>query len=83
MTDTTASRSVDVDGVITTVGVGVPQQIPLASGPMTLAGSPRLDATVTSLALDGRVFLGLAVGTSPRERQDRAEQHAAATPGRH
>ena len=32
---------------------------------MTLAGSPRLDATVTSLALDGRVFLGLAVGTSP------------------
>lgn len=65
LTDTTASQSVDVADVISTVGFGVPQQIPLASGPMTLAGSPRLDAKVTSLALDGRVFLGLAVGTSP------------------
>jgi ABC-2 type transport system ATP-binding protein len=49
----------------TTTGVGAVQQIELASGPLTVAGVPLLDATVTSLGVDQRVFFALSVGASP------------------
>jgi hypothetical protein len=41
----------------------------LASGPLNIAGSPSLDATVTSLGVDSRAFLALSVGTSPADAQ--------------
>ena len=37
----------------------------VAKGPITIAGSSYLTADVTSLGLDNRAFLGLAVGTNP------------------
>ena len=37
----------------------------IVKGPITIAGSSYLTANVTSLGLDTRSFLGLAVGTSP------------------
>lgn len=37
----------------------------IAEGPITIAGSSYLTADVTSVGLDSRAFLGLAVGTSP------------------
>jgi hypothetical protein len=37
----------------------------VAKGPITIAGSSYLTADVTSVGLESRAFLGLAVGTSP------------------
>jgi hypothetical protein len=47
------------------VGVGAPIAYPIASGPLTIAGSPTLDASVSTVGLDNRAFLALSVGTSP------------------
>jgi ABC-2 type transport system ATP-binding protein len=51
--------------VVTTVGAGAPVSYPIAQGPLTVAGSPTLDATVTALGVDNRAFVALSVGTSP------------------
>ena len=49
------------------MGVGAPIAYPVAQGPLTIAGSPTLDATITTLGLDNRAFLALSVGTSPAD----------------
>ncbi|WP_372735757.1 alpha/beta fold hydrolase [Nocardioides sp.] len=41
----------------------------VAQGPITVAGSSFLTAEVTSAALEGRTFIGLAVGTTPLDAQ--------------
>jgi hypothetical protein len=41
----------------------------LADGPMKVAGTPYVDAAVTTLGLDSRAFFGLAIGTSPADAQ--------------
>jgi ABC-2 type transport system ATP-binding protein len=46
---------------------GPPLQLPVAQGPITIAGVPVLSGKVTSAALDGRAFFGLATGTSPAD----------------
>ncbi|MEU4766025.1 alpha/beta fold hydrolase [Actinosynnema sp. NPDC023794] len=51
--------------IVTTAGVGLPQAIRIADGPLTVAGSPTLDAVVSTLGLDSRAFFALSVGTSP------------------
>jgi ABC-2 type transport system ATP-binding protein len=43
---------------------GPPQYVPLAAGPLTVAGTPYLDAKVTTLTPEARAFFALAVGTS-------------------
>lgn len=53
--------------VVTPAGAGTPQYVPLLTGPATVAGIPRLRARLTTLGLDGRAFLGLAVGSSPAD----------------
>lgn len=60
-----ANTAVPLGQVVNTIGVGAPLSYPIAQGPITIAGTPTLDATLTALALDGRVFLALSVGTSP------------------
>lgn len=45
--------------------VGPPQHVPLAKGPLTVAGTPYLDAKVTTVTPESRAFFALAVGTSP------------------
>lgn len=52
-------------GAATTTGAGAPQHLEVADGPLTVAGVPKLRATVTSLGADQRVFFALSVGTSP------------------
>ncbi|MCE7000736.1 CocE/NonD family hydrolase [Saccharothrix sp. S26] len=51
--------------ILTTAGIGLPQSIKIADGPLTIAGSPTLSAVVSTLGLDSRAFFGLGVGTSP------------------
>ena len=53
--------------ITTTAGAGVPQAVEVADGPLTVAGTPYVDATVTALGLDSRAFFGLTVGTSPAD----------------
>lgn len=62
---TEADRAVPLGSVVTTAGVGLPQAYEVARGPLVVAGTPTVDADVTSLALDGRAFLGLSVGPDP------------------
>ncbi|WP_210439557.1 alpha/beta hydrolase family protein [Nocardioides xinjiangensis] len=59
------NTSVELGEVVSTVGVGVPVAYPIAHGPLTVAGSPSLDARLTTIGLDNRAFLALSVGTSP------------------
>jgi pimeloyl-ACP methyl ester carboxylesterase len=59
------NTDVRLGDVVTTVGVGAPIAYPIASGPLTIAGSPTLDASVSTVGLDNRAFLALSVGTSP------------------
>lgn len=61
----TPTTDVRLGEVVSTVGAGAPIAYPVAQGPLTIAGSPSLDATLTTLGLDNRAFLALSVGTSP------------------
>ncbi len=54
---------------VTTTGLGVHQNIELASGPLTVAGVPMLDAEVTTFGADQRVFFALSVGETPATAQ--------------
>lgn len=65
-------RSVDVDPtgtgtVALSAGAGAPLHLPLAEGPQTIAGVPRLEGKVTTAGLDARVFFGLSIGTTPAD----------------
>jgi ABC-2 type transport system ATP-binding protein len=62
-----ADESVAVGSITTTAAAGAPQAVKVADGPLTVAGTPWLDATVTSLGLDARAFFALSVGTSPAD----------------
>ncbi|HYO60681.1 MAG TPA: alpha/beta fold hydrolase [Actinomycetota bacterium] len=53
--------------IVTTAGGGAPQHLPLLDGPANVAGVPVLEGKVTSAALDGRAFFGLAIGTTPAD----------------
>ncbi|HEX2294865.1 MAG TPA: alpha/beta fold hydrolase [Actinomycetota bacterium] len=53
--------------IATTAAAGAPLQLEVAQGPLTLAGVPELSGKVTSAALDGRAFFGLAIGTTPAD----------------
>ncbi|MGH3431565.1 MAG: CocE/NonD family hydrolase [Thermocrispum sp.] len=61
---TAANTTVELGSVISIVGLGAPISYPISSGPLTIAGTPTLDAKVTSLSPDSRVFLALSVGTN-------------------
>lgn len=54
---------------VTPTGVGAPQYLELASGPLSIAGVPSFSASLTSAGVDQRAFLALAVGTSPAGAQ--------------
>jgi len=58
------TRSVAVGQVVTNTGAGVPQVVKLADGPISIAGTPSVDAAVTALGVNNRAFFALAVGTS-------------------
>jgi ABC-2 type transport system ATP-binding protein len=74
--DATDELEVDLPGsmVATTTGAGAPQHLEIAQGPLTVTGIPTLDADVTSLVADQRVFLALSVGTNPLDAVEVGEQ---------
>lgn len=49
--------------------VGPAQYVPLGSGPLTIAGTPWLEAKVTTLTPEARAFFALAVGTTVADAQ--------------
>ena len=51
----------------TPTAAGAPLQIPIAQGPLAIGGVPELSGKVTTAALDGRAFFGLATGTTPAD----------------
>jgi ABC-2 type transport system ATP-binding protein len=53
--------------IATPTAAGAPMYLPLVDGPTAVAGVPVLSGKVTSAALDGRAFFGLAIGTSPAD----------------
>jgi ABC-2 type transport system ATP-binding protein len=61
------SISYDLGTITTTAAAGAPQAVKIADGPLTVAGTPHLDAVVTALGLDSRAFFALSVGTSPAD----------------
>ena len=67
VTDTATDGSFAVGTVAVPVGAGTPTHVELASGPIRVAGTPFVDAAVTTLTPDARAFFALAVGTSPND----------------
>ena len=63
------TKTYSLDTVATTQAAGAPIAYELANGPLNIAGSPSLAATVTSLGVDSRAFFALSVGTSPADAQ--------------
>jgi ABC-2 type transport system ATP-binding protein len=59
-----ANTDVPVAQVLTNTGAGAPQVTKLLDGPLTVAGTPTLDGTLTTVGLNNRAFFALAVGTS-------------------
>ncbi len=67
--DVTPDRSVEIGQVVSTAAAGAPIAWKVADGPITIAGAASVDADVTSVGLESRVFLALSVGTSPADAQ--------------
>jgi ABC-2 type transport system ATP-binding protein len=61
------NTSVGLGEVATTSALGGPLHYELAAGPLTVAGIPRVDATVTSVGVNNKAFFALSVGTSPAD----------------
>lgn len=59
----------NVSTVASTTGVGAPVHLPLANGPLTVAGVPTMSATVTTAGVDQRLFAALSIGESPATAQ--------------
>lgn len=56
-------------GALTPTGIGAPQQHQVAAGPLTIAGIPTVQADVTSVGADQRVFFAISVGATPATAQ--------------
>ena len=57
------------NSIATTTGAGAPINLPVAIGPLTVAGIPRLKGVVDTVVPESRVFFGLALGTTPADAQ--------------
>jgi pimeloyl-ACP methyl ester carboxylesterase len=63
-----ADKAFEAGTVTTPVGsAGPAQYVPLGAGPLRVAGTPYVDAKVTTLTPEARAFFALAVGTSPAD----------------
>lgn len=58
------TKTFPIGQVVTPTTAGVPLVTKIASGPIAVAGSSTVTASVTSLGVDTRIFYGLAVGTN-------------------
>ncbi|WP_405066183.1 peptidase S15 [Kribbella sp. NBC_01510] len=51
--------------ILVPTGAGLPLSLKIATGPLTVAGTPRLSAKVYTLVPDSGAFFALSVGTNP------------------
>lgn len=65
MRDDAPTRTYAADDLTLTTGAGATSSVKLADGPLRIAGSSELTAAISSIGLDDRAFLALAVGASP------------------
>ncbi len=61
------TQAYELPDITTPAAAGPPQAVKIADGPLTIGGTPSLDAAVTSLGIDSRAFFALSVGTSPAD----------------
>ena len=59
------NKRYELGEVITSANLGLPINLEVAKGPISIAGVPHLDASVTSLLPDAGAFFALSVGTTP------------------
>jgi hypothetical protein len=59
------NRSFTVGRVASTAAAGTPTAWKVGDGPITVAGAPTVEADITTVGTDVRVFAALSVGTSP------------------
>ena len=62
-----ADHAVALGSIRTPSGLGAPLFTEVATGPFTVAGIPEVEASVATVGLDTRIFLGLAVGATPAD----------------
>ena len=67
--DVALDRTVELGDISSPVAAGPPMAWELAQGPITIAGAGSVEADVTNLGIDSRVFFALAVGTSASDAQ--------------
>ncbi|MGY4766718.1 hypothetical protein ACXC9Q_07350 [Kribbella sp. CWNU-51] len=51
--------------ILTPTGAGLPLNLKIATGPLTIAGTPQLSAKVYTLVPDSGAFFALSVGANP------------------
>jgi pimeloyl-ACP methyl ester carboxylesterase len=59
------NKRYELGEVITSANLGLPINLEVAKGPISVAGVPHLDASVSSLLPDAGAFFALSVGTTP------------------
>lgn len=67
VTDIDLDGSYPIGAITSGVAAGAPTHTKIADGPIRVAGMPFVDADVTTLTPDARVFFALSVGTSPAD----------------
>ncbi|HYD10078.1 MAG TPA: CocE/NonD family hydrolase [Acidimicrobiales bacterium] len=58
---------VPLGSMTTPAAAGLPMAVKVADGPITVVGRSQLDALVTTVLPDARVFFALSIGTSPSD----------------
>jgi len=65
--DINLDGSYSIGAITSGAGAGAPTHTKISDGPIRVAGMPFVDADVTTLTPDARVFFALSVGTSPSD----------------
>jgi ABC-2 type transport system ATP-binding protein len=60
-----ANSAYGLGRIVTPTALGLPIAVKVADGPLSVSGTPRLSARVSSLLPEGRAFFALSVGTNP------------------
>jgi ABC-2 type transport system ATP-binding protein len=61
----TPNKRYPLGKIVTPTGVGLPVNLPIAKGPMTIAGTPTLTADVYTVIPQSAAYFALSVGTNP------------------
>ncbi|TDW22929.1 CocE/NonD family hydrolase [Kribbella kalugense] len=61
----TPNKSFRLGKIVAPTGVGLPVNLPIAKGPITIAGTPKLTANVYTVIPQSAAYFALSVGTSP------------------